>query len=292
MRGDQREASLLRRGRDDSHERHMQVVEAGERALFPGRFGDPRRAFESESYRGDERGAIRCVQRGDARHLKKFIGDVGTGQLYYARAGWLRRHGIPGIGRWFTQKSQSGGGPWLDLGVHILDLSLWLMGSPRPLAVSASTYARFGPRGLGNWPGTRCPLRDNKYDVEDMAVAFIRLAGGGTLHLEVSWAAYTSAQDDYFVHLFGDEGGAELNVKNYTQVDTLRFYTRSAGEYAEIKPEYLELPGHGGVMQDFIDAIIYDKPASPSGEDGLTILRIIDAIYRSAASGHEVELGE
>ena len=56
--------------------------------------------------------------------------------------------GIPRLGSWFVSKEQAGGGPLIDLGVHVLDIALYLMGEPRAQAVSANTYAEFGPRGL------------------------------------------------------------------------------------------------------------------------------------------------
>src|SRR2546430_1390286 len=81
--------------------------------------------------------------------LKRLV-DAGTlGPIYHARATWLRRDGIPGFGRWFTTKTLSGGGALIDVGVHILDLALHMMGYPEPVAVSGSTYAQFGPRRKG-----------------------------------------------------------------------------------------------------------------------------------------------
>jgi predicted dehydrogenase len=85
--------------------------------------------------------------RDDARWLKGLQEGGRLGEIYYARAGWLRCAGIPGAGGWFTNKGLAGGGPLIDLGVHVLDLTLWLMGYPQPVAVSGATYAKFGPRG-------------------------------------------------------------------------------------------------------------------------------------------------
>src|SRR5205823_8237476 len=79
--------------------------------------------------------------------LKRLIDAGALGPIYYARAGWMRRTGIPGLGGWFTTKALAGGGPLIDLGVHMLDLALYMMGYPRPISVSGATYAEFGPRG-------------------------------------------------------------------------------------------------------------------------------------------------
>src|SRR5207342_1656896 len=104
------------------------------------------------------------------------------GDIYNTRAFWLRRSGIPGLGSWFTSKELAGGGPLIDLGVHVLDMALWLLGNPRILAVSAATFAEIGPQGKGQWGGSRFKVTaDQPYEVEDLATAFIRLEDGGIL---------------------------------------------------------------------------------------------------------------
>jgi predicted dehydrogenase len=228
--------------------------------------------------------------RGDAQTLKRHIDAGGLGEVYYVQAGWLRRHGIPGHGSWFVCKEQSGGGPLIDLGVHVLDLALWLMGRPRAVAVSAATYAALGPRGRGLWPGLRPSSGGGNFDVEDLALAFIRLETGATLSLAVSWAGYTGWGDDYFVHLWGQEGGAELTVRGYAEADTLRFFADVAGVRTEMRPQCPAVPGHAQVVGEFVRAVKAGRPTSPTGEEGLAVLRLVDAIYRSAAEGKEIRL--
>jgi len=247
--------------------------------------------------------------RGDSQTLKRHIDAGGLGEVYYVKAGWLRRSGIPGIGSWFTCQAQAGGGPLIDLGVHVLDLALWFLGYPRVVAVSGATYAKFGPRGKGFWGGDEAPSRltyrnggrdgASRFppgtagcDVEDLATAFVRLAGGATMAVETSWASYTSASDDYHVHLFGDEGGAELNVRNYTQKDTLRFFGELAGVPTETRPLYPEIGSHEAAIRHFVECLVEDREPAASGEQGLAVLRLIAAIYQSAATGREVVLAD
>src|SRR5205823_13415468 len=87
------------------------------------------------------------------RQAKQRIENGDLGEIYYAKCGWFRRKGIPAWGTWFTQKAVSGGGPLIDIGVHLLDLTLWLMGNPKPVSVSGATFAAFGPKkcGIGSW---------------------------------------------------------------------------------------------------------------------------------------------
>ena len=159
-------------------------------------------------------------QRSDVQWLKDYVESGALGRIYYAKAYWMRRQGIPGLGSWFVSKAMAGGGPLIDLGVHVLDMAMFLLGEPEPLAVSAATYAEFGPRGLKGWGAKQSTGASGSYEVEDLGTAFVRLAGGTTLLLEASWASHGSAGDDYGVVLYGTEGGAELTIKNYARMAT------------------------------------------------------------------------
>lgn len=228
--------------------------------------------------------------RNDSRILKRHIEDKSLGEIYFVRTGWLRHQGIPvGAGGWFTDKARSGGGCLIDLGVHMLDLALWLMGNPRVKSVNAATYAALGPRGRGLFPGRRFQGEITSFDVEDFVTAFLRLETGATMVLEVSWAGYTQKGDRFFVHLWGDEGGAEMDVLDYTRKDTLCFYTDTHGVRTEIRPQ-TEGDYEESVNSEFVRAIRQGQAVSLTGEEGLQILRIIEAIYRSAAAGHEIQL--
>ena len=88
-------------------------------------------------------------QRGDIQKLKALIDEGRLGRPYYAKAWWLRRTGIPTVGSWFTRRELAGGGPLVDIGVHVLDWSLFLLGDPQVVAVSASTYDLLATNGFG-----------------------------------------------------------------------------------------------------------------------------------------------
>ncbi|MEK7398413.1 MAG: Gfo/Idh/MocA family oxidoreductase, partial [Candidatus Poribacteria bacterium] len=103
--------------------------------------------------------------------LKKIIESGELGQIYYARAVTMRRRGIPSWGA-FVQNKMSGGGPLVDIGVHELDMIVWLMGCPKPIGAAGHAYTMFGNRkdvATGEWGMWDA---DN-YDVEDFAVAYI-----------------------------------------------------------------------------------------------------------------------
>lgn len=226
--------------------------------------------------------------RSDVQVLKRYIDAGSLGRIYHAKASWMRRSGIPGGRGWFTSRELAGGGPLIDLGVHVLDMVLHLLGEPEPIAVSAATYAELGPRGRGG-EGSR-PLANPNFEVEDLATAFVRLAGGATLLLEASWAAYGSAGDDYGVSLYGTEGGAEIAVKNYSWEDTLRIFTDVGGVPAEIRPRLSKGEFHQSVIREFVAAVRSGNWMAYTGAQGLRRARLIDACYTSARLGREVTL--
>jgi predicted dehydrogenase len=225
--------------------------------------------------------------RDDARWLLSMRDAGRLGDIYFARAGWMRNSGIPGFGGWFTNKSLSGGGPLIDLGVHILDLTLWLMGYPKPVSVCGAAFSVFGPQGRKASGAKRGP---GGFDVEDLAAGFVRFANGAALQIETSWASHTKpGRDDYFVNLYGTEGGSELYVANYTDRDTLTFYTEECGQPVMMKPAIVNrAAGHELAVKHFVHAIQNNLPVESTGEQGLTLMKIIDALYESSMTGHEV----
>ncbi len=207
------------------------------------------------------------------------------GRIYHAKAGWMRRKGIPGWGTWFTQMDKSGGGPLIDLGVHMLDLSLYLMGNPKPVSVYGAVYAEFGPKkkGIGTW-GT--PNWSGYYDVEDLATALIKFDNGATLSLDVSWAALTPTDDEPYVELLGSDGGASIRGRK-GRLMTEKFDRPMDAE--------LDIPERDEgsrlrMARHFIECIRESKEPMTSAMSGYTNNLILDAIYRSSHTGHEVQL--
>lgn len=229
--------------------------------------------------------------RHDVEIVRDEIAAGNFGRVYYAKAFWMRRSGIPGLGSWFTSKEAAGGGPLIDLGVHVLDMALYVLGNPKVTAVSAATYAEIGTQGRGNWPGRRqsfAPVGPGAYEVEDLATAFLRFKDGGTLLLEASWASFTEMGDDFGIQVYGANGGARIFAKNYAHVDTLEIYRNVGDTTSDSKPRLVERPGHAQIIHGFVDGILDGKPVSPDGEEGLDRVRLIDAIYTSAELGREI----
>lgn len=217
--------------------------------------------------------------------IKEQIDRGELGKIYTAKTGWFRRKGIPGWGTWFTKMDESGGGPLIDIGVHMLDLALYLMGNPKPVSVYGAAYAEFGPKrkGIGTWGK---PNWNGHYDVEDLATALIKMEDGSTLSLEVSWAVHMDTDNTPFIHLMGSEGGASyrgaqgklLTEKFDRPIETeLRKADNDEGERQRLSRHFLECIREG-------------KQPITSALTGFTNNLILDAIYESSRTGSEVKL--
>ena len=231
-----------------------------------------------------------------SRAMKDLIDQGALGDIYYGRSVWFRRAGIPGLaassfntgkgktapmGSWFFDKKQSGGGPLIDLGVHRLDLALWLMNSPKPTWVMAGTYTKFGDK----W-AAKCGL---EYTVEDLACAMIRFDNGATLELDASWASHIRENEHQTLRLLGDKGGMyQYNLKEgYTY--QVEYYSRLADRPFD-SAMHSETPVPDAYTL-FVDSVRDDTPFLVQPEDGVKVMKILDAIYRSAQSGNPERVG-
>jgi len=231
--------------------------------------------------------------RGDVQLLKKQIDSGALGDIYYARAFWNRRAGIPGLGSWFTSKTLAGGGSLIDIGVHVIDMVLYLMGNPEITAVSGATYSKLGGQGKGHWAGARFRQpTEVVFEVDDLATAMVRTGSGATIHIESSWAAYGAATDEFGVSLMGDKGGAEIRVKDYTKEPALKLFSDVEGVPTDLQPRVVHRHEHNSIVEQFLNSIIDGVPMSPSGEEGVNRARVIDLIYESSQLGREISVSE
>jgi predicted dehydrogenase len=231
-------------------------------------------------------------QRGDINKLKEVVDAGRLGRPYYAKAWWLRRSGIPGRGSWFTTAELAGGGPLVDIGIHVLDYSLFLLGNPTVTAVSASTYDLLASAGFGFSPdaGKTSVEGSTGFDVEDLATVFMRLEGGGTLLVEASWAAHRIDGDQFGITLYGSEGGAELIVDDYAPSGSLRIFTDDDGAPAETRLTAPPGRGHTAVVEQFLAKIRSGRWHEHDGSAAVDLARVVDACYRSAAEQREIRL--
>lgn len=218
--------------------------------------------------------------RPESQALKRFVDAGELGDIYYGEATYMRRRGIPTWGV-FTEKALQGGGALIDVGVHTLDHTMWLMGNPKPVSVVGSTYAKFGkrddvvsPRGM--WDTT-------KFDVDDMAVALVRFENGATLILRTSWAAHIAKNVDE-MRVLGTQGGAFMQP--------LSIHQDAHGSMIDITPSQLpDVRPHTAEIAHFIDCVRGEADCLVVPEQVLDVQTVLDAIYASSESGREVWLG-
>ena len=232
--------------------------------------------------------------RPESREVMKAIAAGQIGEINSAQAKWIRRTGIPGFGGWFTTKALSGGGPVIDL-LHMIDLSMYFMGYPEPTNVLANTFDTFmGDSGFkGPWgiPDNA----DGVTDVEAAAHGFVTFATGQVLSLQVSWAEMIKREEASVVfqgtkaggkveRLFGTDGLDE------TAIDTCELYVQENGESVNrtIVVEECEDMGRINSAANFVEAIEGRAAPLNTPDQALKLMKVIDAIYESAASGRAV----
>lgn len=220
---------------------------------------------------------------GPIKFMKDYIDNGHMGDIYYARAQALRRRGVPAWGV-FIDKEKQGGGPLIDIGVHILDLTLFLMGYPKPISASGQTYDTLGknPALFNNWGD----YDRSKYTVEDFAVGLIKFDNGSTVVLESSFMANLEG-NPFQTQLFGTKAGAMISPNNND--NGIKIFTEQDRQLFDMTPTNVpkvESP-HVVEVQRFVDAILNDKPSPVPGEQGLILNAIFDALYKSSTTGHE-----
>lgn len=221
-----------------------------------------------------------------SKKIKKMADDGFFGEFYAGRCGWVRRRGIPGKGGWFTTKAQSGGGPLIDLGVHMIDLAIWFMGNPKPVAVSGNTFSKFSDAEEMDSPESKFgdKVAGGTFDVEDLAMGFIRFDNGAVLQLEFSWAS--NIKEEYrFVELRGEKGGlgwVDGNAEVYYEKD---------GKQKTDKVRATGITsGHRANLKHFVDVLEGEAEPVFVPEQGIDMIKILCAIYESAKTGREVIL--
>jgi len=224
----------------------------------------------------------------NAEIAKSYIENGDLGKIYYAKTRCIRRCGNP-LG-WFADKSRSGGGPLIDLGVHMIDLARYLMGKPKAISAYGITSNAIGPQENIRYHKRYLSADPSKTsDVEDFASAMIRFDNGAALQVEVSFNAHVE-KDVISLELLGEKGGLTIEPE-------LKMYTVKNDILTDITPVYT-------VPQDAFSAFFAreiehfvacirgeETECLNPAEDGVALMEILDAVYKSAEIGGEVKIG-
>ena len=222
------------------------------------------------------------VHRFDAESamLHKIAEAGELGDIYYAKTGMIRRRGTP-IG-WFTDLSKSGGGPVIDIGVHCIDVTWFLMGRPKPTRVSAAVSSAIGnykTKGVSRW--TALDPGSGVFDTEDSASAIVHFENGASMLAEISWAL--NAKESSYTQICGSKGGATLQPLTIFTENKQGYLTDNQPVFPAVDPFEQEIA-------HFIDCLRTGKKPLTPIEDGIAIQKILNGIYDSEKQRKEVIL--
>lgn len=220
-----------------------------------------------------------------AKALKAEL-DKGTlGDVYHARSWMLRRHLAP-VRPGFINKKLAGGGPCIDIGVHILDLTLWMMGNPKPVTVTGVTQNKLAKLGK-SWSAWGGAIPADKFEVEEFAGAFVRFEDGQTLIMEVSWLLHhNTLGEDMQMWLYGTDAGVHWPSNEFVCSDPAN--QQMMQMKLQVTPSGPE--AHAAECMAFAEIVLNGGDSPVPAEQSLDVISILDGLYRSADSGAEVRL--
>ena len=217
----------------------------------------------------------------DAQLLKQMISSGELGEIYYSEATSIRRRGVPTWGV-FLSKELQGGGPLIDIGTHVLDLTLWLMGDySKPVSILGASYKKLAPLGGYNAWG---PWDPKNFEVEDSAFGLVRLESGAAVMVKASWAL--NMEDPQPIILCGTKGGASI-------VDgSAKVYTQAHNRLLNLIP--VQSPGRDSLYNReiayWVDCLINNKEPLVKAEEAAQVTRILELIYKSSDEGKAINL--
>ena len=216
--------------------------------------------------------------------LRRARDEGQFGKVMFVKCQALRRRGIPNWGV-FGQKHLQGGGPMIDIGVHVIEMAHYVMGSPKPVAATGKTWTYMGnkPNDVSSmWPDWDWKT----YTVEDLAIGHIRFDNGAVIQIEACFAGHIE-RDVWNFTLAGEKGGCTW--------DPPAIFTDRAGTMTHTTPAYLAEGDFFTLfklkLQNFVDGVLRDQPLEAPGEAGAAVQKIVDGVYRSSEAGKEVRIG-
>ena len=213
------------------------------------------------------------------RAIKGWADAGNLGDVYHARVRAMRRACLP-VAPGFIDDSLSGGGPCMDIGVHALDLCMWLMGCPQPVRVTGTTKVNFAqtdkiPGVWGEWDRKR-------FTVEDFAAGFVHFDNGATMTLEAAWLGHQTEKEDMSCQVFGMDGGVKWPSAEFATVTG-----RSFVQGTLTLPRGSEQP-HWEEIRAFYDCVVNKKPSPVPWTETIRVIAILEAVYKSQKTGREV----
>ncbi len=283
--------AAMRAGADVACEKPMAVSLADAEELWQVAKETGRRLFPCQCMRW----------RNYMQQTKKLVEAGELGDIYFSDMEFIRRYGIPTWGM-FHMKEHNYGGPFCDLGVHLIDCLFWIMGDAKVESVSGCTYKKIAGKGedvlisiaeSGAYTGvfTPRPYDYREFTVEEFSNGFLRLQNGKSVNFKFSWAINLPTTNLDMV-ICGDKGGLNVgkeilykNVGNYQAETTLKWFDN--GEYKGVPFEQ-----HRYMYRHIMDVLDGKGEYLITKEENLEVTKAIECFYRSAELGREVRADE
>ena len=205
--------------------------------------------------------------RPDAMLLRSILSSGEIGDPFYVKCAWVRRQSS--VQKWFTIKEESGGGVIIDLGISLLDLSLWLLDYPPVESVT-----------------TQCFYQNTK-TVEDTSLSFLRCKNSSVINIETSWSLQVE-KDIFNLMVYGTKGTASINP--------FRIYKKIDEQFIDLTPPQTESAliafkkSYQNELKSFIGAVRGLNPVFSSGDEALSRMKVVDAMYQSAKQRTEIKI--
>jgi len=215
----------------------------------------------------------------EAQLLHQMMEEGKFGDIYYAKTAYTRRRGTPR--GWFTDMTKAGGGPVIDIGVHCIDRTWYIMGNPKPVRVSAAVSYAIGDyqtKGVDRWVALDSDV--TAFDTEDSANGIIHFENGASMLFDVSWAL--NAPQESYTQICGSKAGARENP--------LCIYGEECGYLTDNSPNAGKSDMFYNEIAHFVDCLRNGKQPISDLEQAVTMQRILQGIYDSAKLGKEVEI--
>ena len=243
-----------------------------------------------------------CMRWRNYMQQSKVLVDNGElGDVYFSDIEFIRRIGIPTWG-YFHMKEHNYGGPFCDLGVHLIDSLLWIVGDKKVEAVSGSAYTKIANQGedillsiaeSGAYSGAFTPRKYDyrEFNVEDFSTGFMRLEGGMSVNFKFSWALNLPTTNLDMV-ICGDKGGLSVNkerlYKNIGRYQTeceMKWFDN--GEYKGVAFEQ-----HRYMYRNIINTLAGKEEYLIKKHQNIEVTKAIECFYKSAELGREVRAEE
>jgi predicted dehydrogenase len=202
--------------------------------------------------------------RNDVMIQRSFIKGKEIQDVFYVKTGWLKTQSTNA--KWLMEREISGGGVILDNGVVMLDLGLWMLDFPAIQSVSAINFFH------------------NTKSVEDSNFTLVRFKNGAALTVEVSWS-FLRSREFYYCNVYGKTGSTSINpLKVLKKIDAnlLEITPKNIKPVIDMKSSY------ESEIKHFVNVILGKDKLISTGREALTVLQIIEAIYKSSKSGKEI----